>query len=505
MNKKHIFNDDNMIGKFIAIILAVSTILGGLFIHGRTPALVVILLVLIYVLISIRYRRKRQMNRLPFQFRLNALQFESPVWLQKDDKDKLLNILKAAFILLSFDRMNSGLWGKTYLYRLKKAGVSIPKSQGSLGGTPIGLWAITANYHSKDSFVSDWLFPPLINTLSSTRSHDGKFIKRSTYGDLGSEFEYEPERHAAGGLLISLFYNKANSDDMKTLEYLLSTTPLDVFGKALMARTLFHIYYMKKISKKYRVKAKKKSLELIKQLIEIANNTELAMHIWLKPHKYGRKVNNMWASLWALLPLITIEDVNYNIQQSLVEVLIRIMRSHIGVCVSETSLFPSYIAEDGIGHGEYVFGTAVSLMVWRTIEVYNNFEQIVKIEDIQNHIRDIVGRLLSNQYKLITIPSTHEENKAVELEGYFAWAAVCIAMSSLGIKIFPDFVVKSKNIVELFEDYNAIEIDEKTRIEKYSKLLSTNFGLPESTINAIATSSNNIVKYQQVINANSKE
>ena len=112
------------------------------------------------------------------------------------------------------------------------------------------------------------------------------------------------------------------------------------------------------------------------------------------------------------------------------------------------SLLPSKIDESGAATGKHVFGTAVAVISWRTLEIYCSKPSTSDEEVAIEQTRRLVNRLVSSAADALELPSAFTEVAPKELEGYLGWAGLCLAAASLCIRISPDDCRKGLNLAQ---------------------------------------------------------
>jgi len=434
------------LGVSATILLGATTIMGGLFAWGVPVGIAVLLLtpLLSIFIVAAGKHLSSEYASLPNDLKLTAFSYPPAPWLLNRDSE-LLDLLKGALVLLVFDRTESGLWSKTYLYRRTVANVVVPKSRGTLTGTPLALIAIASSIQTDDSSFLDWAYTPLEKTLTKNLRKNGEYIQTFTV----STFEerkavWEPPRHAAGGVLAKMLFKNPGPYDIETLKNLCSSHHQGMgWTQAVIVRALLHATYLKVVPRTLRRKAKRLFRSVLADMLESAESSLDIKHIWADPLQHTSATKNQWMSLWAILPALTVPRVPNELQSRFRQLLYSFLKAQ-DASVSEKSLLPTSFDEQDRSLGAHVFGTAIALTAWRTLAV----KSPIKDPDDDKFARKTCERLLAQGTKLLESPAEHPKGESKELEGYFAWAGICLAAASVGIRVSS---VDFRNILKLVE------------------------------------------------------
>jgi uncharacterized membrane-anchored protein len=82
----------------------------------------------------------------------------------------------------------------------------------------------------------------------------------------------------------------------------------------------------------------------------------------------------------------------------------------------------------------------------------------------------------------LELSSVHNENQPLELEGYFAWAGLCLAGASLGIRVSS---VDAHKAFELVSQLEAVDVTSENELEKKYAVLIHAKGLLDSQTSAV--------------------
>jgi hypothetical protein len=366
---------------------------------------------------------------------LNGFAYPQAAWLDVPTAERFLEVAKAALILLAFDRTDSGCWGKTYLFRRKAGDAGMPLARGSLTGTPFSLNAIGA--------VMDDLTPlrhslssVLLETLARTLAEDGRYLRGTRVAQMGVVPDFEALRHTAGAFVAKLLLNVNTTGDLKTLE-VLCDTPTDpmAWDKAIVARGLAHAATLRTIPAALRSRAEARVNALLTDLATFPKGASAALR-WSNPYGYGLDVTNQWGTAWGILPFISGALPAQGSQIPLRDGLRQFLLAQAAIACDGGTLLPNSMDAAGKGSGQYVFGTAIAILGWRTLELFA--EDTEGMEEAAFHGRSMTERLLGNWSGALELPSTTASGDSLALEGYLAWAGLLLAAGSVGIQLGAD-------------------------------------------------------------------
>jgi hypothetical protein len=359
------------VGLGISVILAVSTVMGGLFVRGFRIAAVVLMLAVVSIVVRIRLH-KGPASELPEQLHLSGFAYPSTDRLSDADEVLLTELTKGAFLLLAFDRTLTGCWGKTYLYRRLLSGHGLPEAKGSLTGTPMALVGMASSAGQAESVIRNWARPALQRTLANCLTADGRYRRSFETGTVGVKVPvFEPLRHDAGACLSTLFLGNPGKRDIRTLENLCTSTvgPM-AWDKAIVARTLLQACHIRSLPWRLRRRMRIRQAKILRQLIADEVTTTKATRIWADSYEYGMDANNQWATVWAILPSVASTDLPAALRREL-ELTLRIfLVAQDMTTTGEDRLLAGAINIDGKGIGEHVFATAIAELAWRTLQLY---------------------------------------------------------------------------------------------------------------------------------------
>jgi len=265
---------------------------------------------------------------------------------------------------------------------------------------------------------------------------------------------FEPLRHDAGGCLCTLFLNTVGKRDIRTLENL-SNAPIGpmAWDKAIVARTLLQARLATGLTPILRHKMKKREQFILKDLLDAEVTESKPACIWADSYEYGLDVNNQWATVWALLPFMSSPRIRRTVQRELDLTLRLFLRAQDAAAIDEHQLLPKTISKSGKGIGGHVFGTAMALVAWRTLELNSPNNSGESKAEANAYARKTFNRLLSMDQNILELPSHQNSNEPLALEGYFAWAGLCLAAASVGIRIL---ATDSQKLLALVSEITSV-------------------------------------------------
>ena len=479
----------------VAVVLGIATIMGGIWVWGPHAALLAVLIGLGVVGIALWINTTSR--AVPNQMGVNGFRYPRPDWLTSGSVLQFNEMAKGALVLLAFDRAASGCWGKTYLYRRHISKSGIPLAGGSLTGTPLALTAVASCVLDENgTAVRDWLRHPLLETLARILTQGGHYLHGFSEGQVGTVPAFEPLRHSAGGCLSKLLLSANGPGDLRTLQLLCNPQELPMsWDKAVTARTLLHMSFLRRIPLKIRYQGKRRSRVLIEALLAVPAGLTGA-HIWSDSYGYGKDANNQWASVWALLPIVAAKCQPRPVNERLREVLRRFLLAQAAAAPSDTGLLPNKIDKTGKGSGQHVLGTAMALAAWRTLEVSKTDDNIRDADEAAVYGQKMLNRLLESWPGVLELPAFCDEHEPLELEGYFAWAALLIAAATLGVFVTTDDYQKVVRLVAEVARLDPAAVQEGSLGTIYtSQLIASGLFMPE-TIPVVGAALHRIARLQ---------
>lgn len=445
----------------VAAIAWIATVASALAIWKLTGAVIAVCIGLIIVLAMLLAYRL-QSGRLPPALALAGCAYPRPVWLNEPMLTDLHELATASVLLLAFDRTESGCWGRTYIYRRIVSNAGVPLAGGSLTGTPLAVSSIASCATEDVFFVREWLSHPLIETLARVLTSGGQYLLGSSVGQIARVPSFEPLRHSAGGCLSTLFLGQPTPSDLKTLE-VLCKSPTDpmAWDKAIVARVLLHSTYLRSVPFKLRRMASAKHKALLEELLAVQEGA-LASHMWSDPYLYGVDVNNQCATVWAIVPMITASRLPTSTRRLLGTILRRFLLAQSAAETSGGNLLSSKIDKQGNGSGEHVFATAIAVWAWRTLELNRIEPMATGRPQAEEMAQKSLRRILNHLPRAIEKPSEVPTDDPIALEGYFAWAGLCVAAASVGVRLSDQ---EFRKIIAIVKHVRLVPIDGLTHEE----------------------------------------
>lgn len=424
---------------------------------------------------------------------LTGFAYPKPDWLTEDVESSISDIAKAAFALLAFDRADSGTWGKTYLYRLKTSNKKLPLVGGSLTGTPFALIALASYAKQSESTIAKWASHPLLETLSRFLT-DGQYLHDEERIGQISGPEFEPLHHLAGGYLTNLLLaNPAGQE--KTLKFLCETPPLLPSAQATVSRTLLQASKLypndSKIHRRFTLKYRRN----LDALISSGNSAVTPSRIWAHSYGYHVETFNQWGALWWILPSIALQDTPLKLRQALDSISRQFLLTQAATESTGLSLLPNKLDNLGQGLGKQVFGTGMALLSWRTLELYGPMSTPHDKEQSQR----MLNRIINSAPEIIESPCFHMDEEPESLEGYLAWAGLCLVAASLGIHIAPEDCQKALSLVEELANATKGELSPEHLQELYKGVIDENGLFTNLTAQSVAKAATRITMLYKIV------
>ncbi len=198
-------------------------------------------------------------------------------------------------------------------------------------------------------------------------------------------------------------------------------------------------------------------------LVESGNVSTSAVHTWADPYEYGVDTNNQWGVVSWILPRIAVPvKTTQSLSQDLEDVLRKFLLAKAAKDRTRNDL------QQGIINKE-VFGTTISLIAWRTLELYSQSASCRKQASIQ--AQKAVNRLLHSLPDILGLPLEYPDKEPEALEGYLGWTGLCLAAASLGIRISAGEYQKELNIAEELNSAIGLHLSRKQQQSSFSKLI----------------------------------
>jgi hypothetical protein len=390
---------------------------------------------------------------LPPQLTMSGFAFPKPEWLSNEAEQYFTEIAKGALLLLAVDRTDSGCWSKTYLHRRRATGNDLPLARGSLTGTPSGLLAFGSYGAECIQIISDWISHPLSETLAVVVTRDGRYLRGKEVAQMGRIATFEPLRHVAGGFLSAQLIGDPTPNDITTLRLLCTAPPEPIaYDRAIVSRALLQALFNSSFPVELRQQAAIKYEELLESLVDTARSALTSNIIWADQYEYGADTNNQWGTALWVLPNIAIKEFTPKPKKDLESILRRFLLAQSADDPAGKSLLPKKTNNALTEVGRHVFGSAIALLAWRTLELHSFSETEQSSNQAEWQAQRMVNRFLHASSDLLEIPARYAEDEPETLEGYLGWTGLCLAAASLGIRIKP---VDCHKVLELTQQINA--------------------------------------------------
>lgn len=371
---------------------------------------------------------------IPSSLCLNGFAQPRPAWVSKECFEQLRSLAAASLFLLAYERSATGCWSKTYLYR-KRAGKSKePLAGGSLAGTPYALTAI-GSITDELAGLSEWISTPLRGTLARLGTEDGQYIATldSVNTASSSSPAFEPPRHVAGGLLIKLLLSATGQSDVATAD-MLAQIPSQMlpmaWDKATVFRAVVHARFDDSMPPKIKTKLNTQAKHLLSLLTGPHSGSKI-MDLWADGFGYGDGRISQWVTAWSLLPALhRLPTIPQSATQKLRELLTDFLLAQ-SACVQPSGLFARSVDRSGHLSGDCVFGTALAVACWRSLELTANSES--ESQRCVSEASSVLKRILSTGESVIRVPAW-SEGSPIEIEGYVGWAGLLLCAGSCGVR-----------------------------------------------------------------------
>lgn len=233
---------------------------------------------------------------------------------------------------------------------------------------------------------------------------------------------------------------------LKTIGTLCAIEPVSYsWDNALIARALLQASQTRGIPTELRRSARRTCEYLVDAVIKSARDAPRASRTWADKHGLTLDVTNFWATVWVVLPFLRPLCLDRRRQAALEEVIKLALHAHAAAAGSAGSLLPSSVETDGTGRGETVFGSAMAVAAWRTLELYGaTREQEGRVAVGESTLA--VERFLRDPVGLLELPSLRPGGERRAVEGYFAWAGVLMALASIGVRLSDEDVDRARRL-----------------------------------------------------------
>ena len=484
--------------RLLTFLLASFTVLGGAFV-SFIPLWLSLLLILAVLVAGagVVAHKLLKISAIPASLTVRAFALRPRLAYDQRHFDGMTDVAKASLFLLLADRVDSSCWGWSYLYRVVQSGRPVPFSRGSLGGTPLGVWAICSLGMSADARTV--AYGRVMDTLSSALTDDGEYVLGKKHGQFGDSVEYEPQRHAAGAVLLALWYGHLSRSHLRVISRLCnSSAPKAAWDCAIVSRVLMVAAHCPELGRSERAACWEKANNLLGILAKRDPGDRGQAFAWLERNNIGLETVNMWAAVWAVLPYLTLPYADPELASGLRGRLVDMFRAHASAGSSRPGFMPNVLEPGGAGSGMSVFGTAIAVLGWRVLEETSLSE--ADGQSCHAEARRLLDALCENPILTVLEPSMHPESQPLALEGYVSWGALCLAAACTGVSFDQHTISGIEKLVDRIHVLHlpSTEIGQSSR-EKLSKLM-TEIGLfPHAMHEALITASMNLGRYEMFV------
>jgi hypothetical protein len=330
----------------------------------------------------------------------------------------------ASFALVQWEQLGTGIWAKSYLFRLWRSGSRPPLSGGSFTGTYITAYAILCAWRDRRHDLG--FLTRCLATINGLRSPDGTYrrLRRPSTGG-GEQFDLESPRHAAGALLTRLLLTTSDDVDAKTVDWLCDQTPSGAFDAAFVARGL-----------RAWSPQSPRTIERATMLLKTLSPPEdqAPIEYWRQGNAPVSDNTYQWCVVWTFMPFLRDKAFPPDIVDELRTATRRMINEFLNLAPEPHMLLPSGNDGNNVPSGESVLGTSIALSTslvcgWR--------------EECQC----LVAKLLfPRSYDLISLP-TVPRTGALDVEMYLSWGALLHTTALLGYGLKEEQVEKVKHIL----------------------------------------------------------
>jgi hypothetical protein len=281
----------------------------------------------------------------------------------------------------------------------------------------------------------------------------------------------------------------------KTLKFLCETPPLLPYAQATVSRTLLQASKLYPSDSKLHRRFMSKYRKNLEALISSGNAAVTPSRIWAHSYGYHVETFNQWGALWWILPSIALQDTPLKLRQALDSISRRFLLTQSAAEATGFSLLPNKMDNLGQGLGKQVFGTSMALVSWRTLELYGPSSTPHDKEQPQR----MLNRIINSVPEIIESPCFHSDEEPESLEGYLAWAGLCLVAASLGIHITPEDCQKALSLAEELSSATKDELSSEQLQELYQGVINGNGLLTNLTALSVAKAATRITMLYKVV------
>jgi hypothetical protein len=394
-------------------------------------------------------------RRLPITLTSKGFAYPKPKWLTESQRSSLSEMAKAAFVLLLFEQTETGCWSKSYMRYLSSRGDKLPLSGGALSGTPFALMAISSyagvTHTSAGGLEPDLVFDHLVEKIEELLQPDGSYLRFEKGGVPGPDQHSELARHAAGACLIRNLYGEAGVRDQKTLKWLCNQAVAINYDRAVVSRLFSQVPYLNSIPQPLQLRVRRSRDKLLNSLL-LKIESESGTRFVPPSSDMRHDVINQWSTVWYVLPLLTVSTLSPDFRDRFISRLRQFLFAQSAADPSGTDLLAREIDNLGKAIGKTLFGSGVSLLAWRTLELHAPDNRKYSMQAQKS-----VHRLINSILDVIDVPTSNPSPD--NPESYLGWGAACFAAASVGVQMSSE---NYRTAVALNEELKGIDVSNRT-------------------------------------------
>lgn len=298
---------------------------------------------------------------------------------------------------------------------------------------------------------SDLVFDRLFEKIEELLQPDGSYVRFEKGGVPGTDQHPELARHAAGACLIRNLYGEAGVRDRKTLKWLCNQSVAINYDRAVVSRLFSQVPYLNSIPQHLQSRVERSLNKLLNALL-LKIESESGTRFVPPSRDMRHDVINQWSTVWYLLPLLTGSTVSPDIQTRLISRLRQFLLAQSGADPTGIGLLAREIDHLGEAIGKTLFGSGVSLLAWRTLELHAPEDRKYSMQ-----AQKAVHRLINSIFDIIEVPTSNPSPD--NPESYLGWGAACFAAASVGVHMSPE---NYRTAVALNEELKGIDVSNRT-------------------------------------------
>lgn len=137
----------------------------------------------------------------------------------------------------------------------------------------------------------------------------------------------------------------------------------------------------------------------------------------------------------------------------------------------------------------------MALVSWRTLELYGPTSTLHDKEQPQR----MLNRILNSVPEIIEAPCLHTDEEPGSLEGYLAWAGLCLVAASLGVHITPEDCQKVLSLVDELSNSTKGELSPEQLQELYEGIINRTGLFTNLTALSVAKAATGITLLYKVV------